>query len=325
MIIKEALQFIESEEMREYLQTCGIKHAIMLVVKSRASLAEKAEVLKAIAEQYPSDWGKYYNPITLADEALKALEETELAPQGSIFILTEYSISETIENDNHFMGHYVDEFTQPFISFDKAVQHIKDHHDIPNSDEDDCYIWFNIARWDLDNKGDLREAISWDLKNSHVIWGFDRHILDDISSAYIPSKNKFKVGYSHDLNLPVPFVCGDIITIDIRPFAEIFHAVIVRVGDVYDCCSPTCLYINKKGEVQITALKHLFGLLPKFSPLLRAERFNGELPEREAPLKIVSERVKADTTLGDRLLDIHLELDEKGEDMTWANLESYFA
>ena len=108
-----------------------------------------------------------------------------------------------------------------------------------------------------------------------------------------------------------------------RPFVDVFHGVITRVNksNRHDCCSPTCLYINKKGEIEFRALKHLFFRIPHFSPLLRVARYYGELPEWEAPLKIIRERIKEDNSLGDRLFDIEREIKK---DMTWADIEAIF-
>jgi len=82
------------------------------------------------------------------------------------------------------------------------------------------------------------------------------------------------------------------------------EAVITKTQDGRDCCDPTCLFFNKRGEHEFRALKHLSFRIPNFSPLLRALRYNGDLPEWEAPLKEISERVQADESLGDKLFDI---------------------
>jgi len=120
--------------------------------------------------------------------------------------------------------------------------------------------------------------------------------------------------------LPTPFTNGDIITVDMRPFVEVFHAVIIDTRDGRDCCDPTCLYFNKRGEPGFRALKHLSFRIPNFSPLLRASQYYGDLPEWEAPLKLISERVRADESLGKKLFDIgrHWEI----EGLTWAKFEA---
>ena len=51
----------------------------------------------------------------------------------------------------------------------------------------------------------------------------------------------------NDVNLPVPFHAGDIVTIDCRPFAPVSHAVILEVGDNCDCCCLQALYYAGNG------------------------------------------------------------------------------
>ena len=124
MIIKEAFNFIESDEVREYMQ--NYDHALhphkylALITKSRASLAEKTAALNEIAGRYADyKWVEmpskqeikrrkrrrqddeelaYYfdfmdkwadnshNPRYLAEVAQTALEETKLTPHGSVFM-----------------------------------------------------------------------------------------------------------------------------------------------------------------------------------------------------------------------------------------------
>lgn len=80
---------------------------------------------------------------------------------------------------------------------------------------------------------------------------------------------------SQDLNLPVPFEVGDIITIDCRPFAPVKSAVILEIGDNRGCRVVRCAWITDSGCVRIGALKHstLFDdkSYIEVSPLYRAE------------------------------------------------------
>jgi hypothetical protein len=321
MIIKEALPFLESGEMRGYLQNPEVKVTpwqwLDLIAKSRAGLADKAAALKEIAERYPTEPDKCFNPGVMAEQAFCALKETTLTPPGSVFILSVCWLDEDIEwNNDEFLGHYIKKDTTPFATFEQAVAYIKEEESDEAEGSDIC-IYYEIARWDLSESGELCESICWTLGSSDVIWGYRR---EEPIRRYGPLQddNDFNFNYDSDLNLPLPLTYGDIITIDVRPFAEVFHGVIIWTnGGNYDCCSPTCLFINKKGKIESSALKHLFHCLPKFSPFLRMERYDGKLPEWEAPLKIISERVKEDNTLGDKLF--YIEMEEK--ELTWAVIE----
>ncbi|GHV41805.1 hypothetical protein FACS189490_09420 [Clostridia bacterium] len=86
---------------------------------------------------------------------------------------------------------------------------------------------------------------------------------------------------------------GDIVTIDISPYVEPFHAVIVTVGDNRDCCCVQAAWVNGRGVIDVAALKHNLFFMLTLSPLYRLARFGGELPEREAPLYALSEELYA--------------------------------
>jgi hypothetical protein len=338
MVIKEALDFLESAEMREFLQNPEVGATswqwVMLVAQSRASLENKAAVLKQIAERYPAeDWHKWYNPGVMAEQAFRALEETKLTPPGSVFILNHCILDDDIVwNNDEFLGHYIKKYAEPFATFAQAIAHIEKEYEYEEGEEVESAefcSWYEITRWDMNESGNLSSEICWILDDSDVVW---RNIIwGYMRDPYLGNPKRddtnFEIGYRHDLNLPVPFTFGDIITVDVRPFAEVFHAVIImidRYSDYnHDCCSPSCLFFNKQGKVYTGALKHMsFCLYPAFSPLLRAARYDGELPEWEAPLKIISECVKKDHTLGDRLMD--LESKRKIGDTTWADIKPFF-
>ena len=356
MIIKEALKFLESEEIREYIQTSEANPDMWvwldMIAQSRASLADKAEALKEISEKYTfDDSDNFYNPHIMAKQAFFALEETKRTPKGSVFILTECYIDEDVWDNDKFFGDFVKESATPFTMFEKAVAYIEEentqNYEYDEEISNDICSWYEIARWDLTENGDLIDIFTWFLGNDKIIWGFEhtQRQRDDLNTTLGPfdtweeakkymdaTENDIEYDYffgdNYNLIMPVPYTYGDIITIDMRPFVNVFHAVIIWVSadNRHDCCSPTCLCINKNGVIYFGALKHLSFHFPNFSPLLRAERFTGNLPEWEKPLKIISEYVKKDYTLSDKLFDIDEENHKKGirTKLTWTDIESIF-
>ena len=101
---------------------------------------------------------------------------------------------------------------------------------------------------------------------------------------------------SISLHLPVPFKPGDIITLDVRPFAPVNKAVVTETDGNFDCCGTQILYPNENGKYSSFALKHGHGFGEKYFPLLsslyRAEQFDSELTGEKAILKDVSGFVK---------------------------------
>ena len=316
MIIKEALKFIESDEMREHLQNPEVDVEIlqwaMLIAQSRAALADKASALKTIAENYNKEvvdnTDKIINVSDMAEKAFWALIETKYIPPGSVFILTQYWIDDEViwvNDGKKFFGDYHKKKSQPFTTFEKAVNYIheKNNSFCRNGEEisDDTSSWYEVARWDRDENGLLNVEIKWLLGYSGIIWGYS-----DVDNMWLYGDDFFSIGYGKGINLPTPFKAGDTVTVDMRPFTESFHAAILWTDDKNNTTnlSPVCLFINRAGNVEVGALNHLSSHLPCFSPLLRAKRYDGKLFGREIPLKFISECVKKDYELGAKIKDI---------------------
>ena len=109
----------------------------------------------------------------------------------------------------------------------------------------------------------------------------------------------------NDVNLPVPFHAGDIVTIDCRPFAPVSHAVILEVGDNRDCCCLQALYYAGNGTWDMGAVKHghVFpnGRSPALSPLYRLASFHGQFPKEERLLEQVSRHINGEKERGSAL------------------------
>lgn len=108
---------------------------------------------------------------------------------------------------------------------------------------------------------------------------------------------------SEDLNIPMPFKVGDILTIDCRPFAALRKVLVIEIGDNRDCCSLQGLYIDNQGEIHIGAIKHNsvfrdYECIPKISSLYKAGISKDELLERDKPLQIISEYLNGDEEKG---------------------------
>lgn len=108
-----------------------------------------------------------------------------------------------------------------------------------------------------------------------------------------------------ELNLPVPYRPGDILSVDCQPYTRSAYCLILEVGD--DCCGVQCLFRDKAGCLRTGAFKHghyLEGAYDKrqyLSPLYRAEPYTGPLPEEYAYLEPISQRLKKDPDYGKAL------------------------
>jgi len=312
MVIEEALKFIESDEMREYLQRDDVDVALwqwaMLVAQSRASLSDKASALQKITEN-----PKYFDKkeeLRAVDWKLKkvlsAIEETTNVSPGSVFSLTKYWIDDEVVwiNDGRkfFGNYYKKEKSLLFTTFERALHFISmdnfyTYGICGNEIPDDTSTWYEITRWDrLDDGENMSDRITWLLGHSGIIWGFDK-----VYDRWTWSDDGFNIGLGGGIELPTPFKPGDIVVVDMRPFTDSFHAVILWTDDVDNKHSPICMFINRAGNVEVGAINYLSPHPPCFSPLLRAKRYNGKLFGREIPLKFISECLKKDYLLGEKM------------------------
>ena len=99
MIITEALDFVESEEMRAHLETTELPSSseyILLICEAPLPITQKLQALKTIAEKYDLDGepsivrkcSVHLKVCRLIEDASKALKELTKPTPGSIFSLT---------------------------------------------------------------------------------------------------------------------------------------------------------------------------------------------------------------------------------------------
>jgi hypothetical protein len=312
-VIEESLRFIESEEMKNYLR--GIKSVSLfdyceIIVRSRADLERKAAALREIAriahgDQELDKLEEDDRAGNMAEAGFAALEETRNASAGTVFLLRE----QFRKRRYSWFWDDVKEETTPFSSFEAARNHALElRHSYKNDDhiEDlDDRLWFGIEKWIPAEGGRMKETIDWTLSADGDIWFFDIEDTSDERLRFLESHGHHFGIFGWDLKLPVPFSVGDIVTIDCRPFFDVFHAVITTLGDNHDCCAVSFLYVTKRGKIDVAALKHnnFFHVLSPFSALYRAETFKGALPKRESPLEILSGTLKKSPELGETSWD----------------------
>ena len=334
--LEEALKFIESEEMREYLRTnlelvwgdhIGEKCA-EIVAYAPAPLEEKIPVLELIAEQAKYDKeDKYNNPAVFAKSARAALDERyKNNPHGTVFTLTLY-----YQHGNHKLTLPHANFI--FMDFDSAMRELQDCNDNYNLGE----TWLEIEKWIPYENGKLESYFWWILNSAGEIWYSGYGFVHCFSDNFDPENWADLYDHLGGLNLPVPFQPRDIILADCRPFAEERCVLIIDTGDNRDCCSLICLYIEHDGKVAIGAFKHHTFLsqyneeVSCLSALYRAKRWDGKLPKHEAPLAVIGAAIKDNPALRkqieDYLHDCATLAYKKNRDMTgvkWKILKEKF-
>jgi len=317
MKIKEIIRkFIESEEMAEcfYTHYSDISNNIYpwctAITSSRASLQDKIDVLKIVAEhctRIDEEDFDFYNPKILIEAAQTALAETQNRPLGSIFILSEYRRKDDWNRS-------CKEYHTPCISFERAAKILKEKFetgDYSNKSKDDVLKtnWFDITRWDLNKDGVFEEAINWDMKDYKTICGF---WMNEDSNSDFEKKDDYDHFWAtyDDPSFRVPYKSGDVVLVDMQPYYTPFPVVITNTEweDMVDCCYPQVVYINEDGQLKTNALKHLPYKYPRYSPLYRLIKYNDTLEGKYEPLQVI-----ADMLTDPNLIGIKNEEPEHGE------------
>jgi len=292
LYIEAINKFMESTQMKNYLvKNIDILQKwqiIDLICGARASLTDKCEMLKKLSEKETDEDKEERNSATsVANNAKSALDELSLNP-GEVFLKMECGYDCEIK-DKKIYG------AAPHFSIEPVMRYINEEYDELEEDEKkDVVYWYELEKYVPDDAEKLDISYAYTIAPNGEIWFVEKEYLryGDFAS-------------SQDLNLPVPFEIGDIITIDCRPFAPLKHAVIVKIGDNWGCCSVQCMWVDNDGNIDRGALKHSSVFDDKtfilVSPLYRAEVFKGELPENEAFLKEISEFVYKDEEKGKAL------------------------
>ncbi len=274
-------EFIESEDMKLYLIKNAeslSKHQILdLIGYARKSFEDKYQALKTLAKFESDENSDGEQTFKSAMEEAECVMQSMTIKKDEMLLLTKW----TFDEGNHSASIV---FTEPYTSFKKAIQRMKELY---ISEE---MIWHELEKYQLNNN-EYEKTFEYIADNTGLIW----------SAEYAESVHLDFCGCS-DLNLPVPFEPGDIISIDCRPYANIKNAVILQIGDNHDCCSVQCATVSSFNDEIITgALKHPYQIFEKhieISPLYSVKICKEALQDNEKILKNISEYVNGDEIKG---------------------------
>lgn len=310
---EEILAFIPSQEMRDYLREHFLSihdsDIIDIIVGAHQPMERKAKLMHELAERFPygNDDSEEERFRDLRDFALydkqyqDGFADMQIGEdEQAIYLLRSYEFDEEFDSSPHF-------------TFEDALQHLTElvepwrKDDVPED-----LLWFQIEKW-INHDGKSIMKSQYILSANECIWDYcydwDYDEKKHLSSQF---------GYDNaiTMNLPVPFVPGDIVTIDCRPSAMVSHTLILEVGDNMDCCCLQGLCVRENGEVQRGAVKHCsaqdsWRFTPHVSPLYHLERFHGELPPEEAFM----------TELSEEIIKLQQNHPEDYEDVIWELLD----
>ena len=274
---------ISSVDMKDYLKIPhqNVDTIAEIIYYSPAPVERKKIALTELLKELDSktDADMIFN----AKAYLKTIEEAE-----GVFSI------EMVEYDKK-KGELDYEFNGLFNNFNDLVQYVKQNMDECEITDEDL-IYYQAVKWINDEAGKLVEACTYWIVRGQVWYvQLEGKVIDES----IPD-----IFMSHDLNVAVPFKAGDIVEVDLYPFADKRIMGILEIGDNLDCCCLQGLSKRLDGSWTIGAIKHgHIGdfLLLTVSALYTITTYKGELPSGYEILKDVSDFIDGSEERGSAL------------------------
>ncbi|MBR5426824.1 MAG: hypothetical protein IK118_00635 [Clostridia bacterium] len=315
-----------SEKMAAYLEDHPVSKytAIEIVLKAPVGLEEKAMLLDKIALTDKSSPDTSETPVNEekqisaflrrkllierrtakehADAIRRALDALKLKP-GEILCKREHWFDEDIMEEKYGYGVL---FQTMEAAADYMRRELEYELDGEEPDDDVCPGWTELEKWAPGENGMMENPYTFYLFYDKIVYFTEnRHLYDDL---YRLPESRVYAGGDLDLNLPIPFQPGDIVTLDCRPFSPPKPVVLLEVGD--DCCGVQMLCRGVDGLWYTAALKHRCGWIDKhymnhsiLSPLYRLTSYSDDLAPEDEKLKKVSDCVGGNAQKGRALWD----------------------
>lgn len=275
-------EIFPSPEMAAYLAKCTLRKESIrdMVAYAAIPLNRKRDIFLRLASEKDTAYFRRQ-----ADDIALAIQEMQPKP-GEFFYLNGCYFDENKTEE---------EGLKPYLTWEHILEGIQEYLGDFEADEKEL-VWFRAEKWSPDGSGRLKNDYDYIVLSAEVCY-FTHN------AAFRRSRYDFSM--DRDLNLPVPFRPGDIVTVDCRPFAPVSYAVILEVGDNRDCCCLQSLFRNDNGTWETGAVKHGHigpnGHVNRISPLYRLASFRGQLPEEDDLLERVSRYLNGDEKRGSAL------------------------
>ena len=316
LYIKIIKRYIESKQMRDYLVSIVDKlqkwQIIELICGARAGIKDKIDSLLWLSEFETDDEKKDENSAYYTAKIGKRFLDELVLKQGEVFLNMEYGYDDE-KAEEKIWG------AAPHFSVKSIIKYVnEEYEELDEKEKQDALYWYRLEKYAPQNGDDeLDWRCYYTVAPNGEIW-YSRDLKKDEGRSFDDSQ---------DLNLPVPFEIGDMITIDCRPFAPVKHAVILEKGNNWGCCSVQCVWISENGKIRTGALKHstLFDdkSFIRVSPLYRAELLDGKLSPEEQPLKEISKFVYRNEEKGKNFGKYIFDTDKRGKGLKFENIQKY--
>jgi len=253
----EILSFFECTDMRFYINdvfdTLSPQVINDIICGAPISLERKLALLNKLSEENQV----FKDSAKSIQTALDMLATSE----NEFFIVSDqYFDREDTYDTEVFTRIYM---THPFKCFENAKEYftpcyIRKDAQLSEHELNSMYV---LEKWCFTKNGDAVKLIDYYISRHGDMLFYSLHydtIPENLMTKDIMflGENENTCSGSQDLNLPIPFRVGDIITVDCTPFARKRDALILEIGDNMSCCSVQCLYVDAYDNIHVGALKH---------------------------------------------------------------------
>ena len=311
--VEETLKFVESDEMKKHLRKWFASGSVRrpidicaeIVYNAPVPLEQKLPILKLLSkhEEKKDSESEMYFQVTKAQ-----IDDRYNKTEGMVYDLTLYNTYDSYNEEGI-----------KFDSFDEAIEHIKSldkQAKCINKDEAEiqkCLMKSNLLTLD---EAVLRQKIKGYENEYGLVYELDMVPSNELGNLrarwYLNEIGEilYATCFLRDvipgrLNIPTPFVAGDIVIADCQPFGCEQKVLILENEDTFDWvdgCSVTCVFINKYGNIDVGYFKSNEFLQRPYSTyisaLYRAKTFTGELSKRDAPLGVIKDALAKRPKLG---------------------------
>lgn len=284
-----------SAMMRTYLQTAELMYwqIVDLIMYAPISINVKLEELCKVHADARERWDEElihasYIAIENIEEAISFLEA-----DGVFSVEPSGFDDETKDTEGYF--------DRVCASIEDVQEYIRNDLAIGEVGPEDLR-WYDICKWVKDANGKYVEACRYIIARDEIIYS---EVNDDISK--LECTDIYGIYDIGNLNVPVPFRAGDLLEFNGYPFGPKCHALILDIGDNWDCCSVQGLALDDEGLWSCGAVKHgmvALGYMPKISYLYSAKLCEGPLGENELALQKIGDYIGHNKKKGREIYDI---------------------
>ena len=272
-------KFLSSQDMRNYLKMADISilDIAQIIYGASCSVDEKNSAIKDLLDEHQDDIDEYSR---LRIEVMIDNIEKAIKAKGEEGI---YSLETCFYEEKEKCSNSVFEFL--YLTYEEAIIDIINFFESFADDHNEL-VWFVVTKWGKNAYGKLSQQYTYFIIENELRY------INSYQSDIACTEDMIGGG---DLNLPVPFEAGDIVEINVKPFAPKFHALILSIGDNMDCCCVQGLARDAKGLWNIGAVKHgMIGVQPFPMPsmLYGIGRYNGPLDDEDLILVEISSYMK---------------------------------